>query len=116
MTTAMGGSQAARIHLTRLKSPEAIQAIQTDRTRANWSMTTTDISVSMRSPYGNTFWASSARPHLTSNDFALGTSEGTILVGHSQGTYSFESMQKFGSWTTEGYVSTGIIHPYMLCD
>lgn len=106
MTTAMGGSQKACVHLTRLKSPEEINSMNHpvgDTEVPCIFDFTPDISINIGSKPGNTFWASSARPRDTSSEFALATSAGTILIAENQASYSFERTQTFGSGLVEGH-------------
>ena len=77
------------VHITRLKEPNDILN--------EGGYVTNDVSVTLWSQDIDTYWASSARPDTTSNDFALATCNGAILFAHTPGSYSFRKCQKFDS-------------------
>ena len=97
----MGGSQRACVHLTRLVDPSQPQTSPDSNVMdsldalINESVLTSDVSVKFRASSPQTFWASSARPDEARSDFALATSEGTILVAENQTTWNCSSSQSF---------------------
>lgn len=95
----MGGPQPACVYLTQLKPPDLIHQSDIDSTNRyeeSLSQFTSDVSVIIRSSIPNTtFWASSARPLTDRNDFAIGSSSGTILVAEDQASWSFQHRMPF---------------------
>lgn len=95
----MGGSQPACVQLNRLRPPDLIDTLSLSRfpfIHYPPGTFTSDISILIRHTIlHSTFWASSPRPLTSRSDFALGTSQGTILVAEDQASWSFERRMGF---------------------
>lgn len=84
------GSKGPIIHLAKLKSPESFLKVGTGREYA-----LVEEHSRIESKVDDVFWASSARPTPTSTDFALGSSNGTLLVSCVQSTWKITQRQYF---------------------
>ena len=98
----MGGSHSACVHLTKLSEPAEWRAqheahMETPPHPRNIDPPpyTSDVSTIIRSQPNATFWASSPRPDPTVSDFALATTNGTVIVAESQSSWSFDRIQTF---------------------